>query len=115
LENYDVDRYLNNSLEYFRNTNYNNEFAKAKYLHGWVLSMRSDLSNAKEALIEAYAGFLRCDEIEWQGRALNRLAFVSHHFGDDQGAVDYIKKAISAYEKSGNTRAELFVSTDTSG
>ncbi len=94
---YDVDAQLDEVLEYYKSSTDTFKFAKAKYLHGWLLSLRGDYRDARESLIEAYVSFKRCSDNLWQARSLNRLGFICFTLGDIDSAVEHIQRAIGLY------------------
>jgi len=105
--NYAIEAHLEECLNYYKHTNRNHEFARAKYLHGWFLLSKGDFFAAREVLQESYAGFLRCDDIHSQARALNHLGFIAYHVGEIQSAVAYLEKCIGLYAKAGDETNQI--------
>ena len=93
---------VDDAIEVFRFSPDTEKFAKAKYLKGWYLSTLGSFSEAKETLLEAYANYLRCNNLQEAAKVLNRLSFVVHHTGNIDSAIENLKKCVDIFEKTGD-------------
>ena len=89
-----VEDRIKYSLSYFKNNHDDRNFARAKFLHGYLLISMGEYNEAKEDLIEAYAGFKKCEDYYGQAWSLSRLAFISYHCGDAISAVSHYRQQI---------------------
>jgi len=96
------DEYINEAIELFRHTSETNLFARAKYIKGWILSLKGMHREAKQELLEAYANYLRCDDRANAAKALNRLAYEALVTGDIQSAVANLESALQTHIDAGN-------------
>lgn len=80
-------------------------FAKAKYLKGWLLTSLGKHSDAKEHLLEAYAGYLRCNDKVSAVRPLNYLAYAQLQCGEMGSATANLERCIEILDAAGKTEA----------
>ncbi len=107
LGNHEVEEDLIFAIEYFRNTNEHEYFARAKYLLGKCFAFRGDLLNAGELIIEAYASFKRVESNLGQIMALNRLAYIAFHAGDLNSTLTHLNKCIALIDSTDSRRLAL--------
>ncbi|MCP4570202.1 MAG: tetratricopeptide repeat protein [FCB group bacterium] len=110
LGEYDVESEIEYTISFYRQSNKNDKFGWAKYLHGWLLISYSKYFDARETLLESYTTYKRCDDHLSQACVLNRLSFVSYQLGDIVGATTYLKKCKSIYEMINDVARELIIS-----
>lgn len=76
-------------------------FARAKYVKGWYLTMQSEFLTAREHLVESYASYLRCNLRSKAASALNLLAFIETHVGDQSAALRTLDRAAQLHMEDG--------------
>ncbi len=86
----------------FRKTDNHTEYAHAKYLKGWQLQRLGNLVDAKDVLTEAYAAFLRAEDLNGCALSLHLQAIVCHHLGQGDVAIEYQLNSINVYGKAGD-------------
>jgi len=109
LGQYDIEAQLSCAVNYFKYTNENAQFAQAKFLEGLLLISRGNFVDAKEALLESYVSYKRCDDRQGQARALNRLGFIAYHIGEVEQSVAHLRKSISLYEEQNESKSAASV------
>ncbi|MBW1959402.1 MAG: sigma 54-interacting transcriptional regulator [Deltaproteobacteria bacterium] len=97
MGHYEIEKELNIAVAYYRNSSDNKRYAKAKYLQGWLMSLRGNFLSAKELLLESYLNYKRYNEFGWMARVLNRLALVQFQTGSIDDAVSNLVKCIDIY------------------
>ncbi len=112
LGNYDVEGMLQETHEYFTSTGDQRGLATAKYLYARMHMALGDFFPAREQCFEAYLLFKRLDDYKWQGRALNRLSYISLSVGEMNSAVDYLEKCIDMYTDHNDSRNAISVSVN---
>jgi tetratricopeptide (TPR) repeat protein len=91
------------AVEAFRHSADSNKFAKAKFLKGWSLVATGNYLEAKQALLEAYTNYLRCEDLAGAARALNRLTYVAFQTGNINAAVENLESCINICNKLGDS------------
>jgi DNA-binding NtrC family response regulator len=103
---------LDEAVEFYRFHKDTSRFARAKYLKGWMLLAQGRHNDAKEILLEAYTGFLRCREHNGAARALNHLALVSFQQGNIRTALESLDRCRELYSESGHPDKAVAVATN---
>jgi DNA-binding NtrC family response regulator/tetratricopeptide (TPR) repeat protein len=85
------------ALTHYHNVHDDEKYALGKLLYGLMLLGRGEFIDAKEALLEAYVTYKRCDDYQGQAWALSRLASVAHHTGDFESSITNLEKCIELY------------------
>jgi len=115
LGNYDVEKQLEQAIDYYRSSTDNGRFAITKWLQGWLLESLGDFIEAREAFLEAYVAYKRCGDLKGQAKALNRLSFVSLKVGETDLALKHLHTCISLMksldDKANVTRASINLAT----
>ncbi|NMC43376.1 MAG: sigma 54-interacting transcriptional regulator [candidate division Zixibacteria bacterium] len=99
LGDYGTEEYINHSLRYYLEKQYDENFARAKLLQGWRLMLKTEYFEAREALTEAVAAYRKCNSDAGQARAFCRLGYVYLQFGDLETAENYTRRAAQYYER----------------
>jgi DNA-binding NtrC family response regulator len=95
--------FADEAIEVFRRSADSDKFARAKLLKGWSLIASGHYLEAKQALLEAYANYLRDENLAGAARALNRLTFVSQLTGNIHAAVENLESCINICDKLGDS------------
>ncbi len=98
LGNSRVEDELDYSLTFYHNVRDEENYALGKLLYGWMLISFGEFIDAKEALLEAYVTYKRCNDYKGATWALSRLASVAHNTGDFDAAIVNLEKCIGIYE-----------------
>lgn len=93
------EEFVNHSLQYYREKQDDENFARAKLLQGWRLMLKTEYFEAREALTEAVAAYRKCGSDAGQARAFCRLGYVYLQFGDLETAENYMRRAAQYYER----------------
>jgi DNA-binding NtrC family response regulator len=88
---------IEEAIRVSRHTSEINRLSLAKFLRGWWLTVQGRHIEAKEALTEAYAGFLRAGDRSGAARTLNRLSFALFQLGDIGSAIENLRKCALIY------------------
>lgn len=109
---YEIERYVDDAIEIYRNDSDTASFARAKFLKGWLLAALGRLTDARDVLIEAYANFRRCHDDSGSARALNRHAYVSLQLGHTEQAILNLGKCAEIYSRIGDHESQAAVLTN---
>lgn len=90
---------IDQASEVFRMHAEAEKFARAKLLKGWYLTTIGRYADSREALLEAYANYLRCRHKRGAARALNRLAFVHRQLGHYRAAEENLTRSAEIYRE----------------
>ena len=101
--------YIDRAVEAFRSSSDTALFARAKYVKGWGLSLIGEYPEAKQHLLEAYAGFLRCQDAHGTARALNRLSYVALKCGDNESAISSLRYCLNVFAERGDSISHVKV------
>ncbi|MCP4568688.1 MAG: AAA domain-containing protein [FCB group bacterium] len=112
IGNYNFRDELNHALKYYKYSRDDNNFGRAKYLHGWLLMSQGNHFDAREPLLESYAMYKRCDNLFSQGKILNMLSFLCFQLGEIDVAIDYMKKSIAIYDDLGDDFRKMTITTN---
>ncbi|MDX9858821.1 MAG: sigma 54-interacting transcriptional regulator [candidate division Zixibacteria bacterium] len=93
---------IDEAIEALRFGDQSEMFARAKYVKGWQLAMQSDFLAAREQLVESYAGYLRLNSKSKAASALNLLAFVETHVGNQSTALLNLDRASQLHIEAGS-------------
>jgi DNA-binding NtrC family response regulator/tetratricopeptide (TPR) repeat protein len=96
--------YIDEAIELFRFDSDAEKFARSKFLKGWLLTATGKHAEAREALLEAYTNYLRCEDFSGAARSLNRLSYVSFQTGNVETAVSSLQRCMELYEKIGDEK-----------
>jgi DNA-binding NtrC family response regulator/lipopolysaccharide biosynthesis regulator YciM len=107
LGQYDRLDMIENAIAYYKGNGGNDKYARAKYLFGKLLALNGKYPEAKEALIESYVTYKRCDDLSGCARTLNHLAYIAHICGDIESSIEHLKKCIEIYKEFNNQRGYL--------
>ncbi len=99
LGNYKIENIIDDAISFYRGSADTNEFARAKFLKGWLLSSIGRSLEAKEVLLESFIHYKRCENYFGQARALNHLGYTSYTTGDLDSALTYLEKCIRIYNE----------------
>lgn len=88
---------IETALGLFRHGPETGLFSEGKYIKGLWLSTQGQHSEARDELMEAYAGFLRCCDTTMCAATLNRLAYCCLQVGEVQVAIRNLEKCLNAY------------------
>lgn len=105
-------RGLDEAIEFYRFHQDITRFARAKYLKGWALVAQGRHGDAKEVLLEAYTGFLRCRDQAGAARALNHLALVAFQQGSIRSALESLDRCRNLYEEAREPEKAIAVATN---
>jgi tetratricopeptide (TPR) repeat protein len=94
--------YVDEAIEVFRYSSETKLFARAKYVRGWLYSLKGKHREAKQELLEAYANYLRCNDNKNAAKVLNRLAYGSLQTGDTKSAIENLEYALQIHTDAGN-------------
>ncbi len=96
----DDDRYLpadvDQAIEIFRDGS-TALFSEAKYVRGVWLTIRGRYFEARQDLLEAHAGYLRCGDVAGSATALSRLSFAQIMVGDTNSAISNQRQCVDAF------------------
>jgi len=110
LGNSSINHELGVALEYYKNSADNVRFARAKFLQGWRFTLLGEYLDARETLLESFAGYKRCNHLKGQARTLNRLSYVLFQAGEIDAAAQRLRDCICIYNESGDIGNEIIVS-----
>lgn len=96
--NYEVADALEDAIKFYRPGPDNKLYALARFLQGWRLTLLGNFPDAKEALLESYVNYKRCDNVRGQARALNRLAFIACTAGDIESSIEFLNRCLDIYD-----------------
>ncbi|MDD4052287.1 MAG: sigma 54-interacting transcriptional regulator [candidate division Zixibacteria bacterium] len=99
LGDYATEEYLNRGLQYYREKQDDENFARAKLLQGWKLAAQTQYFEAREALTEAGAAYRKCKSEAGQARVFARLGYVYLQLGDLETAENYLRRSGHYYEQ----------------
>lgn len=108
LGDYATEVHLNRSLNYYREKQDDENFARAKFLQGWRLALVGEYFEAREALTEAVAAYRKCRSEAGQARSFTRLGYTYLQLGDLEAAENYLRRSWNYYER----HQDYFRSTD---
>jgi DNA-binding NtrC family response regulator len=97
---YDEDK-INKAIDLLKDTNANDAFARAKFIKAQMKIAKGDFVSSKEYLTESYAGYLRSGNERGVATVMNRMAYVHHHTGNVDAAVDALNRSIDICGKLG--------------
>ncbi len=109
LGDYDILTAILATVDYYKTNKANDRYAKSKFLLGWLYCSTGRMDDAKEALIEAYAAYKRCEDMEGAARALNQLSYISQVSGEMDNAIDHLKKGIDLYRQIGKSESAIYL------
>ncbi|MCX6826614.1 MAG: tetratricopeptide repeat protein, partial [candidate division Zixibacteria bacterium] len=112
LGDYNLSDILLPTIEFYKYSNDNEKFARAKFLFGWMLDATGNLLEARESLLESYAAYKRCDNLEGQAKALNDLAYVADLSGEVDSAISCLRQCIDIYTGLSDNRAAMICSNN---
>ncbi|MEW5995267.1 MAG: tetratricopeptide repeat protein, partial [Candidatus Zixiibacteriota bacterium] len=96
---------IDQAIDALRSTRHVSNYARAKFLKGWLLALTGQFWDAKEPFLESYAHYLRCQDINGIARTLNWLSYVALKTGDARSAIENLTRAIDVTLKGGDERA----------
>jgi DNA-binding NtrC family response regulator/tetratricopeptide (TPR) repeat protein len=94
--------HVDRAIDFYRSTSEHMQFAHAKYIKGLQLQSQGQLSEARESMIEAYAGFLRVQDMGRAARTQNRLAYIAHEQGNLDQAIEGLQLCIQRFSDEGD-------------
>lgn len=100
---------VDEAIEIFRFTAETRWFARAKFVKGWHLQLQGQLREGKEELIEAYANFLRCKDLDGAAKSLCNISFSVVHLGDYEAAIENLDRSVAIYEQIGKIQKAAVV------
>jgi two-component system NtrC family response regulator len=110
LGNSNIETSVQSALEFYRTSNDDERFARAKYLYGCYLISVGRFFDAKEPLLEALVSLKRVQVPARQGQILNKLGFISYHVGEFDSAIAYLQQCIKTYHQNDDSSNALMVS-----
>ncbi len=98
---YDVDHLLDCAIAFYKNYHDNQKYAWAKYLQGWKYLAVGSHPDAREALLESYASYKRCDDLRGVARAAVKLAYLDLLSGDLDSSASRLQTCMDIYSNLG--------------
>lgn len=89
---------IDEAIDIYRHSADTAKYALSKYLKGWQLVSVGKHEESLQELLEAYASFLRCNDLAGAARALNRISFVTFQLGRLDTAAENSRKCAAIYE-----------------
>jgi transcriptional regulator with PAS, ATPase and Fis domain len=107
--NYEVGDILEKTIHFYKSGPDNDMYARARFLQGLRLTMLGNFPGAKEALLESYVNYKRCENVRGQARALNRLAFIAYTTGDIESSIGFLNQCLDIYDRTSdaNNKASI--------
>jgi transcriptional regulator with PAS, ATPase and Fis domain len=99
MGDYAVEEFLNYSLQYYREKQDDENFARAKLMQGWRLASLAQYFEARETLMEAVAAYRKCNSDVGQARVFSQLGYVYLQLGDLETAENYLRRCGQYYER----------------
>lgn len=110
--NYELDTELKMALDYYKRSQDDEKFARAKHLHGWLLMARGNNFDAREVLLESYAMYKRHELLPQQARVSNRLGHVFFQLGDMRTCKLYLERCAKIFEELDEPEKMLAISAN---
>ena len=98
---YDVDRLLDCAIAFYKNYHDNQKYAWAKFLQGWKYLSIGRHPDAREALLESYASYKRCDDMRGVARTAVKLAYLDLLSGDLESSASRLQMCMDIYSDLG--------------
>jgi DNA-binding NtrC family response regulator len=102
LGEYEIEHFLKEAIQYYKKSQDNLLFARAKYLFGWFLTSLGEHFDAREVLTEAYLNYKRYDDLKSMSLVLNLLALVQFQTGAIEDAIRSLRECVRINSELGN-------------